>query len=90
MSSGKELKKAEQLYNRAALKLSRERERIRKNDIHNKIQLGGLVIKSGMDKYSKSVILGALIDAVNNIKNDPDYERIYKMKGDRAFDISDS
>jgi hypothetical protein len=85
MKTNSELIKARQYANRAQLKLAREREKERKLDTHIKIQLGGLIVKSQMSGYSKAVILGALTDAFNNIQNDPDYERIYKLKGENAF-----
>jgi len=40
----------------------------RREDAHRKIQLGGLVIKSGMADYPPSVILGALALAENALK----------------------
>jgi len=40
----------------------------RREDAHRKIQLGGLVIKSGMADYPPSVILGAMVLAENALK----------------------
>lgn len=59
----------------------------RRDDAHRKIVLGGLVIKSGMDDYPASVILGALSIAFDHI-NGPDgnaaLER-YREAGDGVF-----
>jgi hypothetical protein len=71
--------------NRMELKLAREKAKQRKLDTHNKIQLGGLVVKAKMDKYPKTVILGALLDALSNIENDKDYLKSYHLKGEKAF-----
>jgi hypothetical protein len=65
----------------------------RKIDTRNKIELGGLVIKSKLDYlqgHNKDVILGALIDAYNKIQSQEgdhhfDY---YKSLGKDAFDKS--
>jgi hypothetical protein len=43
------------------------------------------VIKAKMDKYSKSVILGALIEAMENLKSDTDYKMLLQTKGEAAF-----
>ncbi len=57
----------------------------RKADTRRKIEWGGLVIKSGLHQYSKAVILGALIEATENLKDNPDYEKLLKTKGEAAF-----
>lgn len=59
----------------------------RRDDAHRKIVLGGLVIKSGMDGYPPSVILGVLSLAMNRIKGpdgDAALER-FREAGDYAF-----
>jgi hypothetical protein len=66
-------------------------EAARKADTLRKIQLGGLVIKSGLATACEdeaAVLLGALIDAVERL-NDPiagEQERArFRALGDRAF-----
>jgi len=85
MRTNEKLIKAKQKKNRLELNLAKEREKVRKNDAHVKIQFGGLVFKSQMNEYSKAVILGALISAAENIQNNPDYLNLYKIKGEKAF-----
>ncbi len=65
--------------------LSLERLRVRKSDTRRKIEFGGLVIKAKIDKYSKAVILGALIDAVESIERDASYEKLFKAKAEAVF-----
>ena len=85
MKTNTALKKAQQKMNRMELKLAREKAQARKLDTHNKIQLGGLVVKAKMEEYPKTVILGALLEALDNIKNDDDYLKTYHLKGEKAF-----
>ena len=57
----------------------------RKADTYRKIQLGGLVIKSGLSAHDPAVILGALIDALQLIHSDPGRTTRYKALGDACF-----
>ena len=57
----------------------------RKTDTRRKIEFGGLVIKASLSQYSKDVILGALIDAAEQLKNNSDVKRLWGMKGQQAF-----
>ena len=77
--------KTRQKINRKQLELAKLTEKERKLDAHRKIQFGGLVIKARMDIYPKSVILGALIDAFQNISSDKAALTLYKAKGEKAF-----
>lgn len=62
-----------------------ERVKERKRETRYKIQLGGLVIKSGIDKFSKNIILGALTDALENLERDADYQKLCEYKGEVSF-----
>jgi hypothetical protein len=57
----------------------------RKADTYRKIQLGGLVIKSGMGDQPPAVILGALIEALQQMQADPSRAARYKALGDASF-----
>ena len=57
----------------------------RKADTYRKIQLGGLVIKSGMADQPAAVILGALIEALQQLQSDPSRAARYKATGDASF-----
>ena len=62
-----------------------EKERQRKRETRYKIELGGLVIKAGLNHYDKAVILGILAQAVEYLEREPELEKITKMKGERLF-----
>ena len=57
----------------------------RKADTYRKIQLGGLVIKSGMADQPPAVILGALIEALQQMQSDPSRADRFKALGDACF-----
>ncbi|MGE0854137.1 MAG: conjugal transfer protein TraD [Hyphomicrobiaceae bacterium] len=57
----------------------------RKADTYRKIQLGGLVIKSGMAEHEPAVILGALIEALQQLQSDANHAARYKALGDASF-----
>jgi Conjugal transfer protein TraD len=57
----------------------------RKTDTYRKIQLGGLVIKSGMAGQPPTVILGALIEALQRMQSDRSHAARYKVLGDASF-----
>ena len=58
----------------------------RKQDLHEKIKLGGLVVKAGLRDAEKSIILGALIEVADAVENN-DLAKIkdWHSKGDTAF-----
>ncbi|EDR6252705.1 conjugal transfer protein TraD [Aeromonas salmonicida subsp. salmonicida] len=59
----------------------------RREDTRNKIQLGGLVIKAGLDEYPTAVILGAMHLAANALKGPKSYEaqERFRAAGDALF-----
>jgi hypothetical protein len=57
----------------------------RKADTYRKIQLGGLIIKSGLSAAEPAVILGALIDALKQMQANPSCTARYKALGDTCF-----
>lgn len=67
------------------------KQKERKLDARNKIELGGLIIKAKLgylQEDHKDVILGALIDVYNKIhddKNGNTYFNFYKQLGANAF-----
>ena len=65
--------------------LKRERTLVRKEDTRNKIEMGGLIIKGGLDQESKAVILGAIIAARNEIIKEPAHRDYLKSLGEDAF-----
>ena len=57
----------------------------RRADTRRKIELGGLVIKAGMDGFNKSVILGAISHSMQLIDNDESYLMLFESIGERLF-----
>lgn len=85
METNKQLKKQEQKLARLERDLARAKLKERKADTRRKIELGGLVIKAKMAGYSKAVVLGALIDAVETLEREPGAKALYQSKGEAAF-----
>ena len=56
----------------------------RKTDTYRKIQLGGLVIKAGLQGLDSAVLLGALIDTGLRLQLPGEVERLRGL-GDAAF-----
>jgi Conjugal transfer protein TraD len=56
----------------------------RKADTYHKIQLGGLIIKSGMAGQPPAVILGSLIEALLQMQPDRSHPARYKVLGDAS------
>lgn len=80
--SSSKLIRQKQFVARNELSLNRERERLRKADTRRKIQLGGLIVKAGLDEEPSSVILGLLCDARGRLPNEK--ER-WQDLGDKEF-----
>lgn len=59
----------------------------RKEDTRRKIQLGGLVVKAGLDEYPSAVILGALWLAKNALMGQKSDEALarFRAAGDALF-----
>lgn len=81
----KKIKKQHQLIAIAEKSLAQERLKQRKADTRRKIELGGLVIKTGMDGLGKSFVLGALLYAMNLFTKDAQYKTIFESLGEQAF-----
>ena len=56
----------------------------RKRDAHEKIQLGGVVIKAGLRTIDKAVLLGALLEVAALDPASDQYKHL-KEKGREAF-----
>lgn len=85
MDITEQIVKQKQVIAQQEKQLALEKFKKRRADTRRKIELGGLVIKSGMDGYNKSVILGALDYALHLIQQDLSYKRLFQLKGDSLF-----
>ena len=64
---------------------SKARDDHARAETRRKIELGGLIVKSGLDQESKDVILGALISIMEALQNEPGSRMLFKSKGIKAF-----
>lgn len=85
MTTHTQIVKQKQYMARCEKSLAFEKLKKRRADTRRKIEFGGLVIKSGMDGFNKSVILGALSHAMQLIENDENYLSLFESIGDRLF-----
>jgi len=77
--------KQHQQVARCEKSLALEKLKKRKADTRRKIELGGLVIKSGMDGFNRSVILGALSHTMQLIQNDETHIMLFESVEDTLF-----
>lgn len=85
MKTVKQIEKEKQLIARCESSLALERLKKRKADTRRKIELGGLVIKSGIDIYDKPTILGMMIHASNLIASDNHFLTLFQSIGEKNF-----
>ncbi|WP_039458045.1 conjugal transfer protein TraD [Candidatus Jidaibacter acanthamoebae] len=62
----------------------------RKQDAHSKIQMGGLIVKAGLDYLhpkESAILLGILVDAKQKLDSDDKYEYLdyYQKLGFKEF-----
>ena len=65
--------------------LALEKLKKRRADTRRKIELGGLVVKAGMDGFNKSVVLGAIVHAMQLIEDDETYVILFESVGNHLF-----
>ena len=56
----------------------------RRREAHEKIALGGLIVKAGMRDTAKAVLLGGLVELAKRLEEPGECERLRKI-GDAAF-----
>lgn len=79
------IKSESQKIARLEKSLAIEKLKKRRADTRRKIEFGGLVIKSAMDAYNKSIILGALTHALQLIDQDQNHITLFESIGDNLF-----
>jgi hypothetical protein len=85
MTTRDQIKKQLQVIARGEKSLALEKLKKRRTDTRRKIELGGLIIKSGMGGFNKSVILGALDYSLNLLRTDGSYSDLFEIKGNNLF-----
>jgi hypothetical protein len=81
----KQIKSQRQSIDRDENSLAIAKLKKRRADTRRKIELGGLLIKSGMDGFNKSTILGALDYVQKLIMKDEANKTLFEFKGDNLF-----
>jgi hypothetical protein len=85
MTTLDKIEKEKQLIARCEKSLALEKLKKRKADTRRKIELGGLVIKAGMDGFNKSVILGALDYSSELLRQDETSMELFEIRGNKLF-----
>jgi len=85
MTTLKQIQKEQQFIARCEKSVALEKLKKRRADTRRKIELGGLVIKSGLDYFGKAVVLGVLCHALGAIENDANQLRIFEDIGKANF-----
>lgn len=85
MTTLKQIVKEKQVVARCEKSLALEKLKKRRADTRRKIELGGLVIKSGMDGFNKAVILGALDHTFELVKQDTKHRCLLEARGNNLF-----
>ncbi|HEY2566767.1 MAG TPA: conjugal transfer protein TraD [Candidatus Aquirickettsiella sp.] len=85
METQKKINKKTQTITRLERQLIIEKIKERKQQTKRKIELGGLVIKAGMDGFPKDIILGALISVRKEIEKDSNAKSLYQSIGHSSF-----
>ncbi|HAT7877865.1 conjugal transfer protein TraD [Legionella pneumophila] len=85
MTMLEEIEKEKRLIARCERSLALERLKKRRADTRHKIELGGLIIKAGLHRFEKAIILGALDFSLELIKHDKHYENLFLDRGIDLF-----
>lgn len=85
MDTLEHIKKQQQAIARDEKSLALAKLKKRRADTRRKIELGGLVVKAGMDGYPKSIILGALNYTASMINSNEEYKQLFMSKGEVSF-----
>lgn len=85
MNLNEEIDKQKQAISKLEKNLALTNLKTRKAQTRRKIEFGGLVVKSGMDAYSKDVILGVLAHAANLIEQDIQNLKLFESIGETSF-----
>ncbi|HAT1848294.1 TPA: conjugal transfer protein TraD [Legionella pneumophila] len=80
--------KEKQLIARCEKSLALEKLKRRKADTRRKIELGGLIIKSGLNIFNKSVILGGLDYIFEMANKDTSYLNFFESRGNQLFKMT--
>ncbi|HHW3676490.1 TPA: conjugal transfer protein TraD [Legionella pneumophila] len=88
MTMLEQIEKERQTIARCEKSLALEKLKRRKADTRRKIELGGLIIKSGLNIFNKSVILGGLDYIFEMANNDNSYLNFFESRGKQLFKMT--
>lgn len=85
MKINNQITREKQFIVRCENSLALEKLKKRKADTRRKIELGGLIIKVGLNAFDKSTLLGGLDYIIQLIQLHPHYLAEFKLRGDILF-----
>ena len=85
MDTNAKIIKEQAKLNRLTLTSAKQKLQERRKDTRQKIELGGLVIKAGLQDLPKDIILGGLIDLMQKLNTEPELETVLRSIGKNAF-----
>lgn len=85
MTTLKQIEKEKQTLARCQQSYALDQLKKRKADTRRKIELGGLVVKTGLDCFGKAVVLGALVYVVELIEQESHLVEKFKDIGQENF-----
>ncbi|MCE3043963.1 conjugal transfer protein TraD [Legionella sp. 16cNR16C] len=85
MDITKQITRQKQIICREEKSLAAEKLKKRRAETRRKIELGGLVVKAGMDAYNKAVILGVLNYINELLSNESKLIELFEQNGSLLF-----
>jgi len=85
MDTREQIVKQKQSIARCENSLAQDKIKKRRADTRRKIELGGLVVKAGMDGFNKSVVLGAIVHSMQLIESDESHVMLFESVGNNLF-----
>ncbi|WP_133139671.1 conjugal transfer protein TraD [Legionella genomosp. 1] len=85
MDITKQIIRQKQVICRDQKLLTVEKLRKRRADTKRKIELGGLIIKSGLDSFNKAILLGAFDYLHQAITDSPEQRELFQQQGELIF-----
>ncbi|HAU1203949.1 conjugal transfer protein TraD [Legionella pneumophila serogroup 1] len=85
MNTLNQIQKQKQTIARNEKELAEAKLKKRRADTRRKIELGGLIIKSGLGSHNKSIILGLLSYGLQLIEKDNRFQVFFENKGNKIF-----
>lgn len=85
MDITKQITRQKQIIHRDQKLLAVEKLRKRRADTKRKIELGGLIIKSGLGSFDKAILLGAFDYIQKAIVDSSEQRELFQQQGELIF-----